>query len=766
MHGPYHPGMRFPFLAALALVGLWACHATPTGMPAARVRDLPGNATPADQVVAAARDQIERGLGKDAWRQLDAVLARDPHHMQALRLRQDVLRERGRRGRLQHEADAALRARPESSDALYLHGRIVRDRSAKLQSFQRASELAPDSAWPWLGLAHTLRQSDPERAEAIYTRLFHASAAHPLVAIAYAAVLRENRKSDAALAVYGSLAKDSASAGAAALGRAQIAIANDQRSKAWSALLLALRSRPYDPGVQALVLGFLEAGCNDDQAAQLLDALREDPRRLQEFSAGDGLSVLSPLLLRGGQIQSLRTALVAAKVDARRPAMRRVQRRLELMVGEVWSFLGMLQADIPRELVAAEPNRLRARWLALLDGPWFAIDPTAPQMRSWNRSLAADLTAALRDVGMLHEAELLAESALHEFPGDARCLALRDEVRTEIAFEAGVRRLLYQGYQERDGADLTTVLQRLRELSQRVFGRCVVGSPPLFSAPLVGEMADPFAGPLAEHFDRYNKHFVLGRRAGGTAEGLLLARLSLAELPESSDLALPARCFEVVGVDRDVKSLGGVLGGDLAGVALLNHFLIDHDAVREWAASIADRRRVAAEDDLALAADPLPAAPGMDPFDVAWRLALLSPVQDTALDAAVLDMIRHHERQHLVDSFYYLPVESNLWRSLGLLFEFAFSPSAIEAEMERRAELASLVVSPHTELVLAHIADFLQEPTANSPHHQGFGTLGRELTEALVAAGVAAETAVPSRWHLVPRATVQKVARQLLGQLP
>jgi hypothetical protein len=86
--------------------------------------------------------------------------------------------------------------------------------------------------------------------------------------------------------------------------------------------------------------------------------------------------------------------------------------------------------------------------------------------------------------------------------------------------------------------------------------------------------------------------------------------------------------------------------------------------------------------------------------------------------------------------------------------------------MERRAELASLAVSPHPELVLAHIADFLQDPSARSPHHHGFGTLGRELTAMLVTLGVPPANAAPSRWHLVPRATVQAAARRLLGQLP
>ena len=47
-----------------------------------------------------------------------------------------------------------------------------------------------------------------------------------------------------------------------------------------------------------------------------------------------------------------------------------------------------------------------------------------------------------------------------------RWVAQQDEVRRELAFEAGLRRLLYQGYQSQDSANLGTVLDRLRELDR------------------------------------------------------------------------------------------------------------------------------------------------------------------------------------------------------------------------------------------------------------------------------------------------------------
>ncbi|MCU0865232.1 MAG: hypothetical protein MUC36_15715 [Planctomycetes bacterium] len=744
----------------LAVAIAAACSSFAAGLPPERVGELPWGEAAADRVALTARDLIERGEPKAALRELEAVLAEQPFHVDARRLRQDVLRERGRRGRLLHEAEQELLRAPDDAIAHYLFGRIVPDRGAKFAAFGRAAELAPASLWPWLGLAHTLRAVDAERALAVYERLHEASGRHPLVAVAYAATLRETQQLDAAAAVYQQLRGQPQVLGVSELGQAQIALARDDRAAAWTASLEALRLRPFDAGVQSLVLGWLESGLRDDQVGQLLDLLREHPPRLAAFGAGGGAPALWMLLQRSGQAQALRSLLEARGVDARQPALRRAQRRLLLSLGDTAAFLAIVRSDVPQALVDAEPNRVRGRWLQLLRGPWHAGDPMP------DSAAAAALLVALRDVGWLAEVELLAEVALRRFPAAAELLALRDEARLELAFEAGLRRLVYQGYQRRDTADLTVVTARIRDLSQRLFGRDVVGQPEVFRAPLVGEMLDPFTGELAAHLDRYNKHLVLGRRAGGTAEGLLLTRLSVAELPDQAELSLPTRCFEVVGFDRDVTSLGGVLGGDLAGVALLNHFLIDFDAVREWARGIADRRRIAAEDGGVLATDPLPAGAGSDPLDVSWRLSLLSPVQDNELDAAVLDTIRHHERQHLVDAFYYLPVEHNLWRSLGLVLSFGFSPAAVEAEMERRAELASLAVSPHTELVLAHIADFLVQPVPSSPHHQGFGELAVQLQAALVAQGLPAADVVPSRWHLAPRQLVQRAARELLGELP
>ena len=86
--------------------------------------------------------------------------------------------------------------------------------------------------------------------------------------------------------------------------------------------------------------------------------------------------------------------------------------------------------------------------------------------------------------------------------------------------------------------------------------------------------------------------------------------------------------------------------------------------------------------------------------------------------------------------------------------------------MERRAELAALALSPHTELVLAHIVDFYGDPPLRSPHHIGFSHLHEQLHDELVAMGVEPERAAPSRWHELDMAQVREAAGRLLDRLP
>jgi hypothetical protein len=224
-------------------------------------------------------------------------------------------------------------------------------------------------------------------------------------------------------------------------------------------------------------------------------------------------------------------------------------------------------------------------------------------------------------------------------------------------------------------------------------------------------------------------------------------------------LPLPPRCVEVVGEHRQLDPLQQ---GDLAGIALLNHYVIDMDEVRNWSSNLARRRRLAREDGGVVLRDALPRrVDPLEPAGVEWRLALLSPVEDGGLEAAVLDVIRWHERGHMVDFLHYLPWELNLFRTLALVVRNGFDSLAVTAEMEGRAELAALAMSPHTRLVLAHIAGFMTGDRGTSPHAIGFRAMVEQLQAALRERGVA-EPAVHD-WHRLDPALIRQTARELLA---
>ncbi|MGK0303842.1 MAG: hypothetical protein ACI89X_004742, partial [Planctomycetota bacterium] len=75
-------------------------------------------------------------------------------------------------------------------------------------------------------------------------------------------------------------------------------------------------------------------------------------------------------------------------------------------------------------------------------------------------------------------------------------------------------------------------------------------------------------------------------------------------------------------------------------------------------------------------------------------------------------------------------------------------------------------LSPHTELVLAHIVDFYGDPPLQSPHHRGFSELLVQVHDGLIELGVRPELAVPSQWHTLDMSLIRKAASSLLSDLP
>ncbi len=708
-----------------------------------------------------ARRLFERGEPRRALAAVGEVLERHPDAVDAARLRQDILRARGRFGLVRWEAEQRLAAAPASAAAHYLSGRLQPADSAKRAAFARATALDPHSFWGWLGSAYSLRGEDLSAALTTYSWLWHRSEQHPLAAVAFAAALREGNQLDDAVAVYTALCGDDRNPGVGELGLAEVYTARDQLDLAWPMLLSAIELRPFDGGVGRLLSQYVSRGLPEHRLEELVSTVRREPARQAALSRGGGALPVAQLFAAAGDPPAALEVLGGDPHSRSVPGARRLWWQLLLARGDVAGYLQDLRDWLPLWLIDDERNQLRGRWRALLDGAWMTAE--APL---GDASEAARLVRALLDVGLLEAAERIGTLAIAAHSSASRgARATLEQVRAEAsrerAFEGAVRRTLYRGYAAVEPRGLDAVLQELRRHSQKILGVDVVGRPERFELPFVGELLDPFAEGLCAHFAKYNRHLVLGERQGRSAEGLMLVRLSMTELPPDSDLPLEGRALEVVGEDRRIRSLSGAYGGDLAGVALLNHYVVDMDSVREWAEELLERRRIARADRSAIADDPLPdSVDTLDPVGVHWRLGLQSPVEDEGLQAAVLDVIRWHERAHLVDVFHYLPLEANLGRIAGLLVENGFSAASVEAELEARAETAALALSAHPRLVLAHLAVFL-EGQSTTPHGVGFRRASRRLAEAMAARGLDSRA---SRWHRADPEEIRQIARELLAR--
>lgn len=757
------PGARTLRLVPLCilLVVLGAC-AGDLRVPA-QLRDVPNANDALDARLAAGRRLLDQGQPLEALAVAEEVLLEQQDHVGAERLRHDVLRYRGRRGLLFHELDLRLAARPADADALYLRARLLPEGDAKNALFAEALRAGPDSFWCWLGHAFANRHTDPLTSLRTYAALHGIAKEHPLVANAWIRTLLDHKRPTLALPICERLRQRADEPGLGSLRLAETLYDLERAREAWPALLDALKLRPGDPDVRQLVTRFLGAGIPDEEVMGLTDLLQADRQRLLAFRRGGGELVLAAMAIRLGNPMAARRILEGPEGSPPSdPQARRAWRRLLIGTGATKRFLDDLAATFPAPFLANERNRVRGPWKQLVHGPWRGLeDPLADPARG------LELAQALVHCGLLREADLVLDAIALRGAGieparAAACDALQNEIRKEIAFEGALQRILYHGYKRPESPrSLDEVLVDVRRVSREILGRDVVGTPRVRSVSFVGTMIDPLGPGLPEHLARYNRHLILGQRAGRPVEALLLTRLSVSDLEEHALLPLPTRCAEVVGENREIRSLTGVYGGDLAGVALFDHYLVDMDSVREWADNLRAHRRIAREDGLALLRDPVPSSGGaLDPHDVDWRLAVLAQENDQDLDLCVFDMIRWHERAHLVDSFHYLPLGANLWRVAGLLGRNLLSPAAVEAELEGRAELASLAVSPHTRLVLAHIASFLDGDEEHSAHVRGFRALARAIAQEAQRRGAHALRA--AEWHLLEPDLAKGIAIDLL----
>jgi hypothetical protein len=527
--------MRTSRAGVLAVMLFSACAASPDLPPEQRGRHAVGRSA-GDQAAMRARLLIDRGEPREALALLEQVLAEVPEHVDARRLRQDVLRERGRRGLLRGRGrtsgSGGSRTTPSRTTCAAASCWTA---SRSCRCFERSVALAPDSVWPWLGLAHTLRDDDPERALRVYERLFQASGRHPLVGIAWRPRCASSVSSPAR--------------GASTAAARRPAQCRHRHARSGPGGAPARTDVPKRGSAARLVAG---------AAVRRRGARRWRSAGSKRGGARPGRGSCSTCCARtrrGGASSRMATggwcspcccsAAAGPSRRCRRSRHRRRGRRRRPCDG--WSAgccwrtatspgscrsCARLRAAARRR----RPNATRcaAAGFASSTGPWCA------GRLAGGEAGATELLAALRDAGLLVEAELLAECWLRRWPGRipscrrcaTRCAAssrskpdcagcstavTRTTTRPSLAVVVPGARGVAARVRPRRGRRTGRVPRR------RWSARCSIRSP-----------------GLAAHLARYNRHLVLGRRAGGTAEGLLMTRLSCRNCPRRRGCACRA----------------------------------------------------------------------------------------------------------------------------------------------------------------------------------------------------------------------------------
>lgn len=732
------------------------------------------------RLVATADALRELGRDDEAQQLIAGLLAENPLFVPAARLHQNYHRERGRTGLLWQEVELLKARYPGRPEPLYLEARLIPEFREKKRFISDALARFPGSFWVRYAAAWCLSQeTDAEKrrqAEVMLRELteldvpwapalwllYHAQDAHMLPSphlkkfTAMARRLPEDGRLDLLTYIGGG-------------GEVSHLLAAVEKAPASAELLHVLANQRIADGHGRTLVRFLA---------------RRPEVASRWIRHGAGL-LLARLALQHGEQElaedwlrkacSGRTPSPAIEWRGRLRTGLRESMRLAVHRGDIDSAIEQWESRLRPELFDAGRNRIGARVQGLLRGP--LRRPEGPK----DAAQAVESLRILLRAGWVEEAAVLAGRWTKAFPNDERLEAQLDEAEDFLLFEEAFADLFGgpTNHQRAKGS-LQSVIGRVRELSQRVLGRDVVGQPRILTFPLLGgELLDPFGPGLTRWFDHYNRHLVLGSLSGKQAAVILGVKLFEARLPRQAAMPLLGLCREVVIESKLVSTSAEIGISDPAGIALWNHYVLDLRAMRKWVADLLVMRDRLAEQQLATVLDdPIAPTGALDmsrPCQVSWKLtgrAMLEGGWDEQRTwREVYRLLQIHERAHLRDAHRFLPVGSHIGPALWLFAAAGFSTRSLLANLEGRAECAALALGADPTLALGHLTGFMSEPytSGSSVHQVGFKRVLRRILELWQADG-APGALLPDRnlfaqLHRVPRHLAVHYARAVLEEL-
>jgi hypothetical protein len=390
--------------------------------------------------------------------------------------------------------------------------------------------------------------------------------------------------------------------------------------------------------------------------------------------------------------------------------------------------------ELADALLAAVPATTRSRPDNLWGPRWSALEQSAAAAPGSQAPAPARLAfaQALIGLGALEDAR----HVLRALP-DAQSAAVLARLEGHLAFEGALKREVEAGYRagnlKQAPRSVDALLAEVARLAARHLApdeAAALRAPQagLRRVAMLGAWLDHRArstAPLVAHFRAYGRYLVFGQRADQPCEAIVL---SLAVLVESAPLTTRGQRHKhdfALGYDRVLRSFIDAQGGGLAGACLPDGLWLDADAALD---SEHDVRSLLRRDPSLLEAArrmPLPRADGPEgPFalfdqgGVLVRLLAAYVARNPQGRWGSLGTLHAHENGHVIDIRRHLPLWNGLPATLSLLAREGLSFARFEAELERRAQLASVIDAPDPDLALAEMIEMLpaeeHEPEAHA----------------------------------------------------
>ncbi len=503
---------------------------------------------------------------------------------------------------------------------------------------------------------------------------------------------------------------------------------------------------------EALLEALARAPRSEAFARRLADLLREEESsvppalwaRVAALAAPENPEALVLLghaaEARGEHAEALALLERALAAGANPVPVERRARHLLARLGRYQELERALEAALPETSRHAAGNLLGGRWGALQAAAAAAPDLKAPA------SARLAFAQTLVGVGALEDARQVLEPLADEGGAD-----LRARLLGHLEFEAALRREIEAGYRagcrKQASLSIDALLQRVGELARRHLRpeeSAALAAPQigLRRVALLGAWLDHRArsqAPLVKHFRSYGRYLVLGQRADQPCEAILL---SLGVLLEAAPLVTRGQRHAhdfALGYDRVIRSYLDAQGGGLAGACLPDGLWLDADAALD---AEHDSRALLRRDPALLEGarrQPVPTLEGPDgPFGLGDTGGLLPRLLARYVERTPggrwgsLGTLHAHENGHVIDIRRHLPLWRGLPATLGLLLREGLSSARMEAVLERRAQLASVIDAPDPDLALAEMVEMLpaeqHEPEAHAAgYRDGLALLVRHI---------------------------------------